>query len=182
MSSGYDAVMLQNIQLDEINGPRFGIRLADGEFPAIIHACVAMGGSRMLPLVLGRGLAGLGPKEIPAELAAVQVAFVPLAEKHVGRAYELAGSLWTREVRTAVDLEFRRPVRARIGRLRRDWQPLFCVIGDRELTETPGLQTSGGQRIDAAYEPYLAEQLPRWLRCLPRTPAGTAAPSPVLSG
>ncbi|MCC5480847.1 His/Gly/Thr/Pro-type tRNA ligase C-terminal domain-containing protein [Streptomyces barringtoniae] len=181
VSSGYDAVMLQNIQLDEINAPRFGIRLDDGTFPVIIHACVAMGGSRMLPLVLGRGLAGLGPKEIPAELAAVQVAFVPLAEKHVGRAYELAGSLWTRDVRTAVDLEFRRPVRARIARLRRDWQPLYCVIGDRELTEAPGLQTSGGQRIDEPYEQYLGERLPRWLRCLAHTPAGTAAQSPVLA-
>lgn len=180
VSSGYDLVMLQNLQLDEVNAPRFNIRTDTGEHPSLIHACVAMGGSRLLPLIIGRGLAGLGPQAIPAELAWNQVVFLPLAEKHLSRAYELAGPLWIDGVRTTVDLEFKKPIGARIGRLRRDWQPLYCVVGDRELSEYPRFQAGSGPRIDEGYQDFLAERLPGWLRCRPDAPVG-AAPLPLVN-
>lgn len=175
VSSGYELVTLQSLRLDEVNAPRFNIRMDTGEHPSLIHACVAMGGSRLLPLLIGRGLTGLGPQVIPAELAWNQVVFLPLAEKHVGRAYELAGPLWIDGVRTAVDLEFKRPIGARTARLRREWQPLYCVIGDRELSEQPRFQSGGRTPIDLDYQDFLAEQLPGWLRCRPDTPVGTAS-------
>ncbi|MGW6056159.1 His/Gly/Thr/Pro-type tRNA ligase C-terminal domain-containing protein [Streptomyces sp. NPDC055189] len=180
VSSGYELVALQNLRLDETNARRFNVRVDTGEHPSLIHARVAAGGSRLLPLVIGRGLAGLGPQAIPAELAWNQVVFLPLAEKHVGRAYELAGPLWIDGVRTAVDLEFKQPIGARIAGLRREWQPLYCVVGDRELSEQPRFQSGGRAPIDLDYQDFLAEQLPGWLRCRPDTPVG-AAPLPLVS-
>lgn len=180
VSSGYELVTLQDLRLDETNAPRFNIRMDTGQHPSLIHARVAMGGSRLLPLVIGRGLAGLGPQVIPAELAWNQVVFLPLAEKHVGRAYELAGPLWIDGVRTAVDLEFKRPISVRTARLRREWQPLYCVVGDRELSEQPRFQSGGRTPIDLDYQDFLAEQLPGWLRCRPDTPGG-AAPLPLVN-
>ncbi|MFF1699369.1 His/Gly/Thr/Pro-type tRNA ligase C-terminal domain-containing protein [Streptomyces sp. NPDC058257] len=174
VSSGYELVTLQNLRLDEVNASRFNIRMDTGEHPGLIHARLAMGGSRLLPLLIGRGLSGLGPRVIPAELAWHQVVFLPLAEKHVGRAYELAGPLWIDGVRTAVDLEFKRPIGARIARLRSEWQPLYCVVGDRELSEQPRFQSGGRTPTDLDYQDFLAEQLPGWLRCRPDTPVGTA--------
>ncbi|MCQ4079620.1 His/Gly/Thr/Pro-type tRNA ligase C-terminal domain-containing protein [Streptomyces sp. RB6PN25] len=179
VSAGYDNVMLHNLQLDEVNAERFNIRTDDGGHPVVIHACVAMGGSRMLPLVIGRGLAGLTPQLLPPELAAIQLQFLPLHERHTDRANALAEPLREQGVRTAVDCDFHRSTGARIARLRRAWQPLVCVVGDRELTDAPRIQTSAGRSVHTDYHAFLADRMPRWQRCRPATPNRAAAPPVV---
>jgi threonyl-tRNA synthetase len=173
--SGYDNVMLYNIQLDETNPRRFGITTDAGQFPTVIHACVAMAGSRLLPLILGRGLAGVAPQVIPPELATTQVVFVPVRAEHTDRARTLAESLPAAGVRTAVNTDFQRSFGARLSRLRREWQPLYSVVGDRELDTAPALESAGRTVADDVVV-HVSAQAARWARCRPHSPLGTAPP------
>ncbi|MEV0412679.1 His/Gly/Thr/Pro-type tRNA ligase C-terminal domain-containing protein [Streptomyces sp. NPDC050448] len=138
--SGYDNVMLYNLQMDDVNPPRFDIRLDSGGHPTVIHACVAMGMSRMLPLILGRGISGIARKVIPVELAPTQVSVIPLREAHAERAGEIIAQLRNAGIRAAIDNEYNRPIGARLARSNQAWQPFFTVIGDRETEQQPLIQ------------------------------------------
>ncbi|MFE6982793.1 His/Gly/Thr/Pro-type tRNA ligase C-terminal domain-containing protein [Streptomyces griseus] len=138
--SGYDNVMLYNLQMDDVNPPRFDIRLDGGGHPTVIHACVAMGMSRMLPLILGRGISGISRRVIPVELAPVQVSVVPLRETHVERAGEIAAQLRNAQIRTTIDADVGRPIGARLAKGNQSWRPFFTVVGDRELSQQPLIQ------------------------------------------
>lgn len=172
---GYDNVMLYNIQLDETNAPRFDIRTDDGQYPTVIHACAAMAGSRMLPLILGRGVAGVAPQVIPPELDTTQVVFVPVRAEHADHARTLADSLLTSGVRATVNTDFPRSLGARLSQLRRGWQPLYSVVGDRELATAPRLESAGVPVADSLDE-YVAARAARWLRCRPHDAPGTTPP------
>lgn len=173
--SGYGNVMLYNIQMDEINPRRFDITTDDGQFPTVIHACVAMAGSRMLPLILGRGLAGVGPQIIPPELATTQVVFVPVHAEHTNHARKLADSLLASGSRAAVNTDFQRSLGARLSRLRRAWQPLYSVVGDRER-ETAPLLKSAGRTVADDIGKYVSARAARWMRCRPCRVLGTTPP------
>jgi threonyl-tRNA synthetase len=129
---GFAGVMLYNLQLDDTNGERFDVRLADGEPAAIVHATVAGGWPKILPLVLGRGLAGLGPKTLPVELAADQIVCLPIRDEHAAAAVAYAARLREAGLRVATELRFGDSLGARLRRHRAAWQPFHVVIGDRE--------------------------------------------------
>lgn len=176
---GYDNVMLYNIQLDETNAPRFGVTTDDGQHPTVIHACAAMAGSRVLPLVLGRGVAGVTPQIIPPELDTTQVVFVPVRAEHADHARTLAQSLRTSGARATVNTDFSRSLGARLSQLRRAWQPLYSVVGDRELGTAPKVESAGSTVADDVHA-YVTAQAQRWLRCRPSDLLG-ATPPPIVS-
>jgi threonyl-tRNA synthetase len=169
--AGFGLVMLYNLQYDDTNAERFGIHTdsGDGEGVVILHATVAGGWPKLLPIFLGRGLAGLGPKVLPVELAPLQVACVPLAERH--RA--CAGS-WVERLRQsgfrAGIVEPEGSLGQRLKRLRASWQPFHAVIGDREAAGEEPRFLSFGSAGERSFAELAAGLGPRIERCRPASP------------
>ena len=171
--SGYDNVMLYNLQLDEVNAPRFDIRLDDGGHPVVIHACVAMAMSRMLPLVVGRGLAGITAKTMPVALAPTQLTLVPVRAEHRGRAGVIADLMHAEGIRTAIDTDYGKTVGARVNNARAAWHPFTAVVGDREGEKLPTLHSTTGDGGPMTFTEFLAEYGDRIRRCAPEPLART---------
>jgi threonyl-tRNA synthetase len=165
--SGYDNVMLYNLQLDEVNPLRFDMRLDDGGRPVVIHACVAMGVSRMLPLVLGRGLAEITPKTMPVALAPIQVTLIPVGAEHCRRVGMIADLMHAEGIRTAVDTDYSKTVGARANNARRAWHPFTAVVGDRDADELPLFHSTTRDGAPRTLKEFLREHGERIRRCAP---------------
>lgn len=176
--AGYGNLMLYNLQLDDVNGPRFGVCTDSGNSVTIIHATVAMAGSRLLPAIIGRGLSGVTPPVLPPELAPSHLVLVPITQDYARYAYSLAEPLIEQGFRVFVDQNSTRSIGARIAKIRRGWQPLYAVIGERDVNQSPTLFCAG-KPVNAEYSDYLASVTPRWRRCLPAGHFG-ATPPPIL--
>ncbi|MGC4865230.1 His/Gly/Thr/Pro-type tRNA ligase C-terminal domain-containing protein [Micromonospora sp. DT53] len=167
VDAGFGTVMLFNFQLDDTNPGRFDIRLDDDGPMAVIHSTLAAGVPKLLPITLGRGLAGVGPRALPPELARHQLVLVPVREHHRSGADELAATLRTSGLRVTVDAHLNRSLGHRLAALRSAWQPLFAVVGDRELAGEP-LTLDGPQADDRpTLSGYLAANRERLQRCAP---------------
>lgn len=164
--AGFGLVMLYNFQLDDTNGRRFRFRLDDGGPVSVIHATVAAGWPKILPLVLGRGLAGIGPRAIPAELAWEQVVCVPVADRHVAAAEQTAAQLRDMKLRTVADTNTAGPLGARLRRLRESWQPLHVVLGDREHDADPVIEARDG-KDSLPLDEFVRTYEDRFRRCSP---------------
>jgi threonyl-tRNA synthetase len=165
--SGYDNVMLYNLQMDEVNPVRFDIGLDGGGHPDVIHACVAMGLSRMLPLVLGRGISGAASKTLPVELSPIQVTLVPIGAEHTRRAGVIAGDLRDAGVRTALDVDCDKAIGARLGRIRKSWQSRYAIIGDREVDQLPLIEDVTRSVEATTIDEFLRSHGDRIRRCGP---------------
>ncbi|TDC65127.1 hypothetical protein E1258_06435 [Micromonospora sp. KC207] len=167
VDAGFGNVMLFNFQLDDTNSDRFDVRLDDGGPIAVIHSTVASGVPKLLPITLGRGLADVGPRAVPPELARHQVVLVPVREHHHAAAERLAAVLRTSGLRVAVDAHLNKSLGHRLAALRTAWQPLFGVIGDREMAGEPVI-LDGPAAIDRpTLDEYLIRDLERLQRCAP---------------
>ena len=131
VSAGFGALMLYNLQWDDTNPTRFNLQADNGKDLVIIHATVAGGWAKLLPMFLGRGLTGIGPKMIPVELAARQVSVVPINESHSDTAKMIIEKLNAAGVRAVLEISSKSMPR-RIKKLRRQWQGFYCIIGDKE--------------------------------------------------
>lgn len=165
--SGYDNVMLYNLQMDDLNPRRFNIRLDDGNHAVVIHACIAMGMSRMLPLMIGRGLCGISAKSLPVELAVTQVILVPMRNEHEPRACEIADRLLGKNIRVLVDSDYGKSIGSRLGRIQKAWQPFYTVIGDREFEQPPVIQSADRSASPMTIEEFLTVYSDRIRKCTP---------------
>jgi threonyl-tRNA synthetase len=164
--AGFGTVMLYNFQLDDANGERFGFRVDDGEPATVIHATLAGGWPKMLPLVLGRGLADIGPRAIPAELAWHQIVCVPVADRHLAHARNWADRLRDLGLRAGVPTDAAGPLGRRLAGLREEWQPLRVVVGDRE-TAGPVVVEANDGKCSLPLEEFLLRYQQRLDRCRP---------------
>lgn len=170
--SGYDNVMLYNLQLDEVNPVRFGIHVSDGSYPVVIHACVAMGLSRMMPLVLGRGISGVTPRSLPVELSPSPLALIPVKPEHSRRADAVARNLLLEGVRATVVTEHAKSIGARLTKMRRTWQSRYAIIGDRELDQQALVEDLARAAAAVPIEQFMRDHGDRIRRCTPsRLPA-----------
>jgi threonyl-tRNA synthetase len=128
---GFGNVMLHNTQLDEQNGSRFRIKTKDGAPASIIHATVAGGVHKLLPLMVGRGISGLGPRRIPLELAPTQVLLLPVTPAHLPSADAFMHELNRMDI-TARLLVSPVSLSKRMQLCRKYWDPCVSVIGDME--------------------------------------------------
>ncbi len=165
--SGYDNVMLYNLQLDEVNPVRFDIRVDGGGHPTVIHACVAMGLSRMLPILLGRGIAGISEKTFPVELSANQVTVFPLTPGNMPRARAVEDELNDAGVRTRIDMEFNSQIGARVTKLRRLWEAKYVVVGDREMDSLPLIEDVSRSVKPTTIDSFIGLHGDRIRRCAP---------------
>jgi len=180
--AGFGPLMLYNFQLDDTNGARFRIHLEDGQPVEIVHATVAGGWPKLLPLVLGRGLTGVGPRVVPAELAWHQVVCVPVSDRHVPLAERTAARLREAGLRAVADDAASGPLGGRLRRLREAWQPLWAVIGDREEREEreePLIESMDGKQ-SMPLDEFVAVYAPRLDRCRPAAGLHFADP-PILA-
>ena len=175
VGAGFTAMMLYNLQWDDTNAARFNISIDDSQELVIIHATVAGGWPKLLPMFLGRGLTGTGPKIIPVECAARQILILPIDQSHLRAAELFSERLQSAGLRTAVDTSLR-PLAQRLRQLRQKWQPFYCVIGDRESNGAePLIQTYVGGAGQSAAE-FLTTRGERIRRC---SPPAARAPKPL---
>ena len=163
--AGYGLLMLYNFQLDDTNGRRFQICLDDARAVTIIHATIAGGWPKMLPLMLGRGLTGVGPRFIPPELAMHQVICLPVADRHSPLAQATADRLAGAGVRAVAEAASG-SLGARLHRLRQRWQPLRAVIGDREDGDEAVIESADG-KLALPLAKFIADCRDRFERCRP---------------
>lgn len=174
---GYGAMMLYNLQWDDSNGERFDIKLEGGESPIILHATVAGGWPKMLPVFIGRALGGLGPRVVPPELAATSLMVVPMAQRHIEGAEVIAAKCRGHGIRSAVESHVARRLGDRLNELRAAWQPHHILVGDREIDGADPLIASPTSDERLSLEAYFSRIGPRIARCTPANPL-PVSPSP----
>jgi len=83
----------------------------------------------------------------PEWLAPVQVAIIPVADRHLDYAYKLEAELRSEEVRVQVDARSER-MNLKIRQAQLDKIPYMLVVGDRELADnTVAIRLRSGEQL-----------------------------------
>ena len=124
--------MMKSESMGGINMPmRFGLtyRTAENteETPWMLHRAIFGSIERFLGILIGHYAGAL-----PLWLAPVQVAVIPIADRHKESAAEFAGEL--RGVGGRVELlDANEPMKVKIAKAQADKIPYMVVIGDKEM-------------------------------------------------
>jgi threonyl-tRNA synthetase len=141
------------VQIDVESADRFGIKYhQDGEevFPPILH-CSPTGSVERVICALLEQTANQAVPQLPAWLSPTQVRVIPVAERHLGFAAELADRLNAARVRADLD-DREESVSKKVREAGVDWVPLVVVVGDAEV-ET-GKLTVTIRRLSAPNRPH----------------------------
>jgi threonyl-tRNA synthetase len=150
---------LSTVQLDFNLPRRFGLayagRSGGEERPTMLHRALFGSLERFLAILVEHHAGAF-----PAWLAPVQVRVVPVAERHLERAREVASELAGAGLR--VDLDDRgEPVGARVRDAEREKVPYLAVVGDRELADRSiSVRGRGGAAP-------VRMQVPQWIATRP---------------
>lgn len=127
------------MQIDLGNAKRFNIKFVDEDgrkrYPVIIHAALMGSLERWINNLLENAAKQqkLGKLPIlPLWLSPIQVRVLPIAERHVQKAIEIANKLERRRIRVDVD-DREISLQRKIRNARKEWIPLYIVIGDQEI-------------------------------------------------
>lgn len=154
--SGSTPIMLYNFQWDEINGPRFGIRTGHGEDIVIIHSTLAGGWPKVMPLIVGRALAGWAEREIPVGFGGQAVTVLPVIDDDIPSAVRAVNQLRSHGVPAGLGEGGRRSVGSRLHRLRQHWHPYNTVVGRREAGGEPLTLTHNSTREVCDLQTFMA--------------------------
>ncbi len=133
------AAALATVQIDHENAERYALAYVDKDGkkkkPTILH-CSASGAIErdlyaMLELNALKEEAGKTPS-FPLWLTPVQVRIVPISEKYVDKAIELAMKMRDSGVRVDVD-DTDEKLNKKVRNAELDWVPYICVVGEKEL-------------------------------------------------
>lgn len=123
---------LSTIQLDFATGKRFGLTYTDSDgqetHPVIIHRAVLGSYERFLAILIEH-FAGA----FPLWLAPVQVAVLPVSEKHAERAQQVFEELEKADIRAELDMD-NKTLGAKIRTATLQKIPYMVIIGDKEST------------------------------------------------
>ncbi len=129
-----------NMQLDFVNGERFGIRYAGAgghEACTIVHTTpygrVEKAVLAVIDSALRAGSAGAAPA-LPTWLSPTQARIVPVSPSFLPAAAALRANLEARQVRADVD-DRDLPLGKRIKAAEREWIPDIVVVGEKETRE-----------------------------------------------
>jgi threonyl-tRNA synthetase len=126
------------IQIDVESGERFGITYIDQEendhYPIIIHCSPTGSIERVICSLLEKSAIEKKekPPMLPVWLAPTQVRVVPIAERHMEFAQNLARELRDAHIRVDVD-DRPETVGKKIRNAGGEWTSFVVVIGDREM-------------------------------------------------
>ncbi len=126
------------VQIDVESGERFDITFLEEnekeDYPIILHCSPTGSIERVICSLLEKTAVEMDekPPMLPVWLSPTQVRILPIAERHMDYALELARELKDHNVRVDVD---DRPERVgkKIRNAATDWVPYVAVIGDNEL-------------------------------------------------
>jgi threonyl-tRNA synthetase len=126
------------IQIDVESGERFGITYIDQEekehYPIIIHCSPTGSIERVICSLLEKSALEIKekPPMLPVWLSPTQIRVVPIAERHLKFATELAREFRDANIRTDLD-DRSETVGKKIRNAGSEWVPFVIVVGDREL-------------------------------------------------
>lgn len=126
------------IQIDVESAERFDITYKteneEDEYPIIIHCSPTGSIERVIGSLLEKTAIELNekPPMLPLWLSPTQVRVIPIAERHIDKATELAEKLKENNIRVDVD-ERLETVGKKIRNSATEWVPFTIVIGDNEL-------------------------------------------------
>ncbi|MEN6341204.1 MAG: threonine--tRNA ligase [Methanospirillum sp.] len=141
------------VQIDVESADRFGIKYhQDGEevFPPILH-CSPTGSIERVICALLEQTAHQDVPQLPTWLSPTQVRVIPVAERHLGFAADLADRLNAARVRTDMD-DREESVGKKVREAGMDWVPFVAVVGDAEV-ET-GKLTVTIRKLSAPNKPH----------------------------
>ncbi len=133
------ATSLSTVQMDHENGKRYEMVYIDKDgkeqYPIILHCSPSGAIERDIYALLE--LAAINEKNgkvpsLPLWLAPTQVRLLPISDKHIKRAEEIANLLESYEIRVDID-DIPSTLDKKIRRAEEEWVPYICVIGDAEL-------------------------------------------------
>jgi threonyl-tRNA synthetase len=128
------------VQIDTGNARRFNITYADAsgkkQYPIILHTAIIGTIERFMYAVFDRAiqrsrLTGK-PGFLPFWFTPEQVRLIPMGEKHLQRARELAFHFTSAGFRTGID-DRDLTLSKKVREAKQDWVSLVIVIGDREM-------------------------------------------------
>ena len=128
------------IQIDVESGERFGITYIDSEenehYPLILHCSPTGSIERVICSLLEKSALDMKEKVpmLPVWLAPTQVRVIPIAERHMEYANELAQQIKDAHIRVDVD-DRPETVGKKIRNAGGEWASYVIVIGDREMEE-----------------------------------------------
>lgn len=126
------------IQIDVESGERFGITYINPDEqeinPIIIHCSPTGSIERVICSLLEKSASKLNEKlpMLPIWLSPTQVRIVPIAERHLDFALQLAEDLMDNQIRVDVD-DRPETVGKKVRIAGGDWVPYVVVVGDKEL-------------------------------------------------
>lgn len=127
------------VQIDVESGERFGITFLEEneeeDYPIILHCSPTGSIERVICSLLEKTAVEMEekPPMLPLWLSPTQVRILPIAERHLDYALELARELKDQNVRVDVD-DRPETVGKKIRNAATDWVPYVAVIGDNELS------------------------------------------------
>lgn len=125
-------------QIDIGNAEMFDIKYFENnekKYPVIIHSAIIGSIERWLYLLFDKAVRMENIGELPmlpVWVSSEQVRILPLSEKHVSKALEIANELMKENVRVSVDDRGER-LDKKVFNANQNWVPYIIVVGDREL-------------------------------------------------
>jgi threonyl-tRNA synthetase len=162
--AGTGALMLYNMQWDEVNSHRFDISISHGGRPIVLHANF-LAGSGLMCLLLGRSLAA-DEAMLPPEVCRFQATLLVLSPGILDSAQELADRWLTLGLSLQIVL-VDEPLSKAIKRWSKPWLPPVAVFGPKEAAgDSIQLRIFGTTTLmdEAEFRNRYAERV---RRCLP---------------
>ena len=137
---------LSTVQIDVEDSERYGITYVDtdgSERGCIIVHSSPGGIERLMCAVLEEGAKAMkagGLAQIPTWLSPTQVRLIPIADRHLDYAIEVAEELVRAGIRADVD-DRRRSMDWKVRAAGMEWVPYVGVVGDREVREKTVMTT-----------------------------------------
>ncbi len=128
------------VQIDVGNAKRFNITYADAEgkkqYPIILHTAIVGTIERFMYALFDQAIQRAGksgkPGYLPYWITPEQVRLLPITDRHVQKARDLASEMMKKSIRAGID-DRTLTISKKVREAKQDWVSYVIVVGDREL-------------------------------------------------
>ena len=140
IDSADKATALATVQIDHENGKRYGMSYVDSsgskKYPIVLHCSPSGAIERVIYALLE--LASIEEAEhripeLPLWLSPTQIRILPLSDKFIQKATEIAGSFARNGIRADVD-DTDNTLNKKVMNAEKEWVPYICVVGEKEIS------------------------------------------------